>query len=308
MRMKVLIAEDDPITCRLLKAKLRRWGHEVVVARDGIEAWQVLERADSPPLAILDWMMPGIDGVEICREVRKRTEGPYTYLLLLTARGQQEDIIAGIEAGADDYLIKPFDAQELRARLHAGQRVLDLEARLIAAQEALREQATRDAMTGLWNRSAILDILRAEIARAERVGTPASVILADLDHFKRINDTYGHQAGDAVLREVAQRMNAAVREYDMIGRYGGEEFLIVLPLCEMSEAVNIAERLRHCVSAEALPLESERLFVTVSLGLAPGGGPLMDADSLIKAADIALYRAKSGGRNRHEVGGPAVLL
>src|SRR6266540_3454096 len=143
--MKVLIAEDDPVSRRLLEVKLRRWGHEVIVVGDGSEAWRVLQQADAPQLAILDWMMPGMDGVQVCREVRSRAEGRYTYLLLLTARGQKEDIVQGIEAGADDYLTKPFDSTELQARLRAGERVLDLQARLLSALEALRDQATRDS-------------------------------------------------------------------------------------------------------------------------------------------------------------------
>jgi two-component system cell cycle response regulator len=299
--MKILIAEDDPVSRRLLQVKLGQWGHDVLLAGNGEEAWQLLQQPDAPQLAILDWMMPGMDGVQVCREVRKRADGQYTYLLLLTARGQKEDIVEGIEAGADDYLTKPFDLPELQARLRSGQRILDLQARLISALDALREQATLDSMTRLWNHSAILDILNCEMARARREGTALWVMLADLDHFKQINDTHGHVAGDSVLREVARRMKGAVRPYDQIGRYGGEEFLVVLPGCDRPDAVNVAERLRGRVGDQPLIVEGTSVSVTISLGLAYWDGT--ESGALIHAADVALYRAKNEGRNRVEVAG-----
>jgi diguanylate cyclase (GGDEF)-like protein len=298
--VRILIAEDDPVSRRLLEATLKKWGYEVVVCPDGTTAWQVLQQPDAPSLAILDWMMPGMDGVQVCREVRKRASEPYIYLLLLTAKNQKSDIIAGLEAGADDYIIKPFDASELRMRLRAGRRILDLQAELIFAREELREQATRDSLTRLWNRAAILDILQRELERAKRNDTVVSIILADLDHFKRINDTYGHLAGDAVLREAARRMQAAVRPYDGIGRYGGEEFLLVLPNCDASGAVTLGERLRLAVGSEAMVLAEGVIPVTLSLGVATSEG-MEDVQTFIAAADAALYRAKEGGRNRLEL-------
>jgi diguanylate cyclase (GGDEF)-like protein len=297
--MRILIADDDPVSRRLLQVKLGQWGHAVLVAGNGDEAWHILQQPEAPPLAILDWMMPGMDGVQVCREVRKRADGQYTYLLLLTARGQKEDVVEGIEAGADDYLTKPFDLPELQARLRAGQRIIDLQTRLVSALDELREQATHDSMTRLWNHSGILDILDCEIARARREATPLWVMLADLDHFKRVNDTYGHIAGDWVLCEVACRLKSAVRPYDQIGRYGGEEFMVVLPGCHRSDAVKVAERLRSSVGDEALTVDGIRVPVTISLGLAPWEG--IGTGALIHAADIALYRAKQAGRNRVEI-------
>src|SRR5260370_29028906 len=190
-RMRILIAEDDPIMRRLLEVKLRKWGHEVTVVGDGLQAWRVLQREDAPQLAILDWMMPGMEGVQLCREVRKRGECPYTYVLLLTAKGQKEDILEGIHAGADDYLTKPFDTHELRARLRAGERILDLQARLIAVMDTLREPAARDSLTGCWNHSAILQLLPVELTRAHPAVTSTASTLPDLNQFKHLKTTTG---------------------------------------------------------------------------------------------------------------------
>src|SRR4051794_17238522 len=227
--MRVLAAEDNPVFQSMLRSMLNKWGYSPIMARDGNEAWRILESENAPRLAVLDWMMPGIDGVEICRRLRSLNPEPYIYILLLTARTESQDLIEGMDAGADDYLTKPFNAHELRVRLHAGRRILDLQEELLKAREALRKQATHDGLTGLLNRTGILEKLDDELSRATRTGTPVSVLMADLDLFKSINDTRGHLAGDAVLREAARRLKAAARRYDSVGRYGGEEFLIVLP-------------------------------------------------------------------------------
>jgi diguanylate cyclase (GGDEF)-like protein len=225
------------------------------------------------------------------------------YVLLLTARTEKEDLVLAMEAGADDYLTKPFEPQELQVRLRAGRRIVDLQGELIQAREELRHQATHDALTGLWNRSAILDALEREIARALREGKPIGVIMADLDHFKRINDVHGHPAGDEVLREASRRMTAAIRPYDSLGRYGGEEFLAVMPGCDETCSVRAAERLRAALADRSVSLEGEKISVTLSLGIAAVSDPnLAEADRLIKAADEALYRAKESGRNRVAIG------
>lgn len=250
-------------------------------------------------MAILDWMMPGMDGLQVCREVRQLMIEPYTYVLLLTAKSQKADIIAGLEAGADDYLTKPFDANELRMRLRAGRRILDLQEELIFVRDELRVQATHDSLTRLWNRAATCDILQRELERAEREHLPLSIMLADIDFFKRINDTYGHLAGDAVLREVAQCMKAVVRPYDGIGRYGGEEFLLALPGCDTDGAATLAERLRESIESNVFALAEGIIPVTLSLGVA-SNDITQDMEALIGAADTALYRAKNSGRNRVE--------
>jgi len=298
---RILVAEDELTFRHMLKTFLTKWGYQVVVVSDGLEAWKVLQGEDRPRLALLDWMMPGMDGVEVCRAIREKKPDPYVYLILLTSRDQKQDVVEGMEAGADDYLIKPFDPRELRARIHAGERIIELEDRLIRAQEALRELATHDPLTGLLNRRASLDSLSTELSRAYRSGNPVCIVMGDIDHFKRINDTHGHLAGDEVLCEVARRMQRSLRRYDTIGRFGGEEFLLVLPECSLEEGVKLAERICHLVRSEPLKAKNEPLQVSISLGvtvanrLAPE-----DLEALLGAADAALYRAKEAGRNRVE--------
>ncbi len=294
--MRVLAAEDNPVFQSMLRTMLTRWGYEALIARSGTEAWRILQSEDAPRLAILDWMMPGMDGVEICRRVRSANREPYIYILLLTARTESEDLIEGMDAGADDYLTKPFNAHELRVRLHAGRRILDLQEELLKAREALREQATHDGLTGLLNRATILEKLDDELARGARAGTPVSVLMADLDRFKSINDSLGHLAGDAVLREAARRLKSAARRYDSVGRYGGEEFLIVLPGCNAADAAAQAERMREAIGSTPFPALSRTVAVTASLGIACSS--LSDPEALIRDADSALYEAKARGRNR----------
>jgi len=292
--MRALIADDDPTALLLLASVLEGWGYQVVTARDGIEAWDLLRRGDAPPLAILDWMMPGLDGVEVCRKVRQASAAPYVYLIMLTAKTGRQDIVRGMEAGADDYVAKPFDEHELEVRLRAGRRIVEL-------QEALRTQATRDTLTGAWNRGAILDILQREAVRSARADVPIGVLMVDVDDFKRLNDTHGHLAGDAVLRELASRMGGALRPYDALGRFGGEEFLLVLPECDRSSTLSVAERIRSGIAETPVATSMGNIAVTASLGAVVAQGPNVEADNLIAIADEALYRAKRGGRNRVEV-------
>ena len=300
--MRILLAEDEPPFRDLLYEILVRWGYDVVVARDGAEAWQALQSEGAPRLAILDWMMPGMHGVEVCRKVREEVKEPYTYIILLTSQQRDEDLITGMEAGADDYIIKPFKQNELRVRLRAGRRIIELQNELLAARGILQQKASHDSLTGLWNHEEILGILRQELAGAEREGACVSVIMADLDHFKMINDTYGHMAGDAVLRSTAERMHSLIRSYDFIGRYGGEEFLLVLPDCCGECTVAFAERHRLGICSEPINISEGLISVTTSLGVATGGKKRgWDADALVKSADAALYLAKKNGRNRVEV-------
>jgi diguanylate cyclase (GGDEF)-like protein len=307
--MLVLIAEDEPVSRQLLARMLTKCGYEVVAASDGAEAWRILNASDAPRLAILDWMMPEMTGPEVCRKLRELKREPYTYILLLTARTDKQDVVEGMDSGADDYVTKPFDTKELQVRLRAGRRILDLQAELMEAREALRDQATHDPLTRLWNRYALLDNLNREQSRAGREGTPLAVIMVDLDHFKQVNDTHGHLAGDAVLREAAHRMQAAVRTYDHVGRYGGEEFLIVLPGTCGANALQLAERMRLAIACEPVAAGGAAIGVTASFGVtaterAAGGNP----ETLIRLADEALYRAKERGRNRVEWKGPEEQL
>ena len=300
--MKVLVADDEAVSRRMLESLLSRWGYEVVAAKDGAEALEVLTSPDSPQMAVLDWVMPGVSGPQICREIRRAKVEPYTYVLLCTVKRKQEDIVEGLEAGADDYITKPFDPAELRVRLRTGQRILYLQDQLISAREALRNEATHDPLTGLWNRAAILDILSQELGRSQRQTARLSVLLIDLDHFKQINDAGGHSLGDEALRRAAAAMRESIRLYDSIGRYGGEEFLVVLPECDESDAKRRAELLRQAVECTSLDAPGGPIRMTASFGVAScDGQSCPNAFDLVQAADMALYRAKRNGRNRVEV-------
>jgi len=297
----VLIAEDDPIFRRVLQGWFQKWQYRVTVAGNGLDAWQALQEEDAPQMAVLDWMMPGMDGIELCRKIRSHNEGPYRYLLLLTARDDRQDVVTGLNAGADDYLTKPFDAEELRARVRSGRRILELQHALLHARDALQFEASHDPLTVLWNRGAILGFLKREIDRQSRNLLPLAVLMADLDHFKAINDTHGHLVGDAVLQEVARRLMAAVRSYDFVGRYGGEEFLIILPGCNHSDLMASAERLRRTIGDRPIETSAGAIAMTLSLGCVsaqPDGEGRESCTTLLHSADTALYAAKAGGRNR----------
>ena len=291
--MKVLVADDEGATRLMLETLVARLGYEPVLASDGVEALAILERDDSPTLAIIDWIMPGLDGVEVCRQVRKLAKRPYVYLIMLTVKQGTDDLVVGMEAGADDYLSKPFEIDELRVRLRAGERIL-------ALQDELRAQATHDDLTGVLNRGTILEIVQREIAHVTRKGECAGIVLADLDNFKQVNDTYGHPIGDEVLREASRRLSARMRSYDAIGRYGGEEFLMVLPGCEKRNVLDVADRMRAAVSAHPIRTRAGDVTITVSMGVALIEKDSAQFDELIVAADEALYRAKRAGRNRVE--------
>ena len=233
--MKILVADDDSVSRHLMQRTLQKFGYEVVLAENGRVAAEILSRSDGPRLALIDWMMPELDGPELCREVRRfHQEGKYIYIVLLTSKQSSEDIVAGLEAGADDYITKPCQPAELRARLHTGCRILSLEEKLVQAREEMRYKATHDALTAIWNRASILSLMHSELERSVRENKSTSVLLCDIDHFKQVNDNHGHLVGDVVLQEVANRLKSIVRSYDAVGRYGGEEFLIVLSHCDDS--------------------------------------------------------------------------
>ena len=300
--MKILIADDDPVSSRLLDRLLVKWGYEVIAAHDGIEAWEVLQAENAPRVALLDWIMPGIDGLEICRRVRARSGQLYVYIMLLTANDKVGNLVEGLESGADDYLTKPFHPQELRARLRVGLRMLDLESRLVEARESLVFKASHDSLTTIWNRGAIIEMLDRELSRAGRDGSSVGILLADIDHFKRVNDTRGHLVGDEVLRAVAGRLKGEVRSYDSVGRYGGEEFLILLPGCDHTKLATKAQQLVKVVERSSIGTSTGTVAVTISVGgIASGDCPHAEVNKLLRAADTALYRAKVSGRNRSEM-------
>lgn len=297
--MKVLVADDSATVREAVSMNLRRWDYEIVTAPDGAAAWEVVSQPDAPRLVLLDWEMPAVDGFTLCRRIREReaSGAPYTYLLLLTGHGQ-EHLVAGMDAGADDYVVKPFDVRELRARLQAGRRIVDLQSTLYRLRDQFREQARTDPLTGCLNRRAIMERLAAELARAQRERQPLSVAVLDLDHFKKVNDQYGHAAGDAVLRELTRRLGARLRVSDSFGRIGGEEFLVLWPHANDPQVA--ADRLRVAVAGSPFLVADRELPLTASLGVATTLG-YEPAEAVLARADEALYRAKAAGRDRAEL-------
>lgn len=298
--MNILVADDDSVSRRLMQGILQRIGYDVVLAADGVSACRELTRNNGPRLALIDWIMPEMDGLAVCREVRRHREESYVYIALLTARQDNADVVAGLESGADDYLTKPCNPAELKARLLTGRRILRYEDKLVDAREKMRHRATHDALTGLWNRGSVLSHLTDALETAARADYPVSVLLCDIDHFKEINDLYGHLAGDSVLEEVAARLQHSVRKSDRIGRYGGEEFLIVLEGCTAEDLRPCAEQVRAAVGATRIQTGNRTLDVSISIGAAsfPSWSPSRSPEQLLRLADQALYDAKAGGRNR----------
>ena len=287
--MQVLINSGEPLLARTLA----RWGYEPLLAADGRDALEQLAARQPVALAILNYEMEGLRGDGLCRLLRSAASERYVYVILLMEKTQQDDLLEALEQGADDYLVKPYDAYELRCKLLVAKRILGLQERLLV-------QATHDALTGLWNRKAAMDALSRELARASRERRPVGLLLADLDHFKQINDTYGHLAGDCVLQTVAARLKSALRAYDTVGRYGGEEFLIISPGCDEEALLRRAENLRAVVANEPVAAPEASVAVSLSLGAAVAVGEVAQ-DQLLKSADEALYRAKRAGRNRVEM-------
>lgn len=307
--MRILIADDEVMSRRLLQKTMERAGYEVTAVENGRQAADELCKPEGPRLALLDWVMPELDGPGVCREVRKRKEQSYVYMVLLTSKEKKEDVVAGLESGADDYLTKPFDPEELKARLRTGMRILDLEDRLVEAREEMRFQATHDALTSLWNRGVIMDLLGRELTRSNREGKSTAILLGDLDHFKEVNDTYGHLTGDEVLKETARRLLSSVRSYDFVGRYGGEEFLVVLNNCDPAFSLARAEEIRKTIARKPVQTSGGAVPITMSLGLLLsqewGYRPV---EELLHETDAALYAAKGAGRNCVKVAVPQADL
>ena len=299
--MKILIAEDDAVSRKILESVLTKLGYQVMSVGSGSEAWDILNSESAPQIAILDWMMPGMDGVEVCSKVRQSEAGidHYTYIILLTAKSEKKDLITGMESGADDYILKPFDHHELGVRIRAGQRIIELQNQLRNAKEKHVVLSRTDSLTGILNRRALYEVLEKEILRSAREKTPLSVVMLDIDFFKKINDKYGHSVGDAVLKELVRRILAELRSYDTFGRYGGEEFIILLPGTFMYEVMAVAERIRNAISSTPFEIASASLPVSASFGVAEFDFK-ENSDALVNRADLALYKAKDNGRNRVE--------
>lgn len=305
--MKILVAEDDLTSRTILTGILKKWGHDPLAASDGREAWEMLKEPDAPKLAILDWNMPKMDGLELCRAIREDASGGYVFIILLTARNSREDIVTGLEAGADDYLIKPPDPAELTARIKNGMRILELERCLKKANEEIRLVSQTDPLTGIYNRGYLTDHLPNEINRARRYGHPLSLALCDIDYFKKVNDTFGHLAGDQVLKEFVRNITGSIRGgVDWVARYGGEEFMIILPETDCDGACIFAERLRNKIAQKEVTIQGGGIRITASFGITDFDADTPDEkvsfEAMINRADKYLYQAKRKGRNRVEAG------
>jgi len=299
--MKVLIAEDDPASNALLKSLLLKWGFDVVNTFGGVEAWKALQREDTPQIAILDWMMPGMDGLEVCRRVREQEKGGdlYTYVIVLTAKSDREDIVTGIDAGADEYIVKPFDKEELRARLRTGQRIIELQTALRVANRKLLLMSRLDPLTGALNRNAILDDLDLAFYRSEREKKPLSISLVHVDNLKKLSQSAGCAAGDRILQDIVRRINARIRRTDYLGRYGTDDFLVVLSGVDLNTGMGVCRRIRDTISEKEIPVNDHSLPVTVSQCLVVWDGKA-GAQEFIAAAENTLSATKTRGRNRLE--------
>jgi two-component system, cell cycle response regulator len=288
-----MLVEDSVIDRQQIGGYLKEWNLDFVTVENGAEAWNCLQSTDAPSLVLLDWVLPGLDGIELCQRIRALgANGTYIYTVMLTAKDKKQDLLTAMAAGADDYLAKPVDPSELRARLLVAKRIVDL-------QQSLRFAASHDFLTKLLNRAEILASLKRELSRSERDNQPVAIIMADLDYFKKVNDSLGHAAGDAVLREVAERLKSDLRPYDLVGRYGGEEFLIILPNCSLAVATRRADEIRCLVCKDGVLTTFARVPVTVSMGVAAGVSEQSPKiEDLLQQADEALYVAKQNGRNR----------
>lgn len=305
--MQALVVDDSAVYRKLTGDHLRSWGFGVTLAESGSEAWRILEEPNAPKLVLLDWVLPDLDGIELCQRIRQAgSSSPYTYVILLTSKEGHQNMLQAMQAGADDYLVKPFDELELKARLLVGKRILDLQEELVSARESMRHAATHDSLTGLTNRGEILAMLERELERARRERKPVAVILSDVDHFKDVNDTLGHLFGDEALREIGRRLRTQLRVYDGVGRYGGEEFLMVLPSCDLPNALLRADGLREIIAKTPVVCSGEERLITMSMGVAVSRCEgKNEVERLLNQADAGLYKAKENGRNRIEHFTPA---
>jgi diguanylate cyclase (GGDEF)-like protein len=310
--VKVLLADNDAVSRRLLQRTLERSGFDVLCVADGESAEALLLLADGPRMAILNWVMPGKDGLSVCKEIRSCTDNPYVYIILLTSRDAIEDVIVAFDAGADDYLTKPCHPDELKARLRAGQRVLQL-------QDSLIYEAQNDSLTKLPNRAYFVKRLSESVRKAqERKGYQFTVLFVDIDRFKIVNDSLGHAAGDELMRGVAQRLLQAVRSEtansvetehrrrygwpgDVVARIGGDEFVILLDdFADQRDGVRVAKRVQSLLESGFL-IDNQRVFITASIGIATGGGEIADSSEILRGADAAMYKAKALGKARYEI-------
>jgi two-component system cell cycle response regulator len=298
----ILLVDDDPFIIRVLSDSLRDMGYSVVVAKNGCEALELAANGDYP-LILSDWVMPEMDGIELCKRIRSSQSPKYTYIILLTSLDKRDNIIEGLEAGANEYLVKPVNPAELTVRLKTARRIIDLERSLIKSLEEIRALSLKDPLTGAFNRRYMDDRLPREIKRAYRFKRPLSILMMDIDHFKSVNDNYGHHVGDLVLKAAMDALSINIRdEVDWIARYGGEEFLIVLPETPPEGMMVAAERLRQIISSLRIKYDGGELGITASFGAANHlpvrQTPAVTSMQLVTLADRCMYNSKQTGRNK----------
>lgn len=300
--LKVLIADDDSASSILLKKMLLRWGFDIVTAFDGADAWRILQEENPPQMAILDWMMPEMDGLEICRRLRDKEKSgdQYTYVIILTSMSEKQDIVAGMDAGADDYIVKPFDKEEMRARLRAGQRIIDLQTALRVANKRLMIMSRLDPLTGALTRNAISDDLDLAMYRAARENKTLSISLLDLDDLKAVNDRYGRNIGDLILQDSVRRINASIRRTDYFGRYGGDEFLIIMLGNSIEKSMVVCQRIKKAISEKNVLVDGYSIPVTASQSLVVWDGKA-GVEELIVSATRTLMDTTAKGANRVEI-------
>jgi diguanylate cyclase (GGDEF)-like protein len=296
--MKILVAEHDRKRQQATETALQDWGYKVVQSQSVRDTLDKL-RSGNVAIALVNCNLPEMDLPEFCRAVRENEDEHYTYLILYGRQEDRLEILKGVNVGADDYMLQPLDSRELQVHLQAGARIANLHQNLVETRERLTVMAQQDSLTGIWNRRGVLDVLDKEHERHLRTDSGLAVLMVDADHFKQVNDTYGHPVGDEVLREISGRMASSIRPYDSLGRYGGEEFLVILPGCKSDGALATGERLRSIVADEPVRMGDLEVSVTVSIGTAaldeiPDSTP----SDMVSMADRALYRAKRAGRNR----------
>lgn len=306
-RTTVLVVDDSAVYRKLISDHLRSWDFGITLAENGSDAWAILQQTKSPRLVLMDWVLPDLDGTELCQRIRQAgSRDHYVYVILLTSKDGHQNMLDAMKAGADDFLAKPFDEMELRARLLVGKRILDLQEQLVSARESMRHAATHDSLTGLMNRGEILEMLQRELERGRRERKPVGVILGDVDHFKGVNDTLGHLFGDEALRDIGRRLRSQLRLYDGVGRYGGEEFLMILPNCDLQNAVLRANALREVIGGTPVLSAGKEKLITMSMGVAVSACVgKSEIETLLNQADAGLYAAKEKGRNRIEHFTPA---
>ncbi len=298
--MKILVADDDRVSLMMMRRMLLPRGYEVLTVSDGAAAVQAILQDDGPRLVLLDWMMPSLTGLEVCRAVRSSVRKGYVYIILLSAKGSKEDLITGLQAGADDFLSKPCHPEELAARLRTGHRILQLEDGLVEARDQMHFKATHDALTQVLNRGAIVHTLEQHIEQTRSSSKSAAVLLCDVDHFKHINDTYGHPVGDEVLRSIAHRLGSITLGNDTVGRFGGEEFLLVLEDVDRDRVGALGTNICEMIRSSPVETSAGPITVSISVGIVQVDGfdTACQVDDVLKRADILLYQAKRQGRDR----------